>query len=160
MNLRWNDGWWGYWQEKAEVVSANYEYEIQLHTWVFLSAVSQRKKRSEKEKGEGGSVYLGWTGSTKHPSSLLQRENMCENSLWHTGKAIPASDLSYCAHFSTALRTPNRECATSSQKPDLQLALQVKTWVPQADSCCCFPLSLYPGKTQQKGRGTSLFLSL
>lgn len=126
----------------------------------FFSLLCLKERKGVRRKRGKEEVFIWAEQEAQSILALYYRERMCENSLWHTGKAIPASDLSYCAHFSMALRTPNSECATSSQKPDLQLALQVKTWVPQADSCCCFPLSLYPGKTQQKGRGTSLFLSL
>lgn len=89
-----------------------------MHTWVFLSAILQRKKK-EKEKpeweGEGGEgrVYLGGTGSTKHSTTggqdLSLRKAMCG-----------ASDLlSYCAHSSESLRTPNNKyIITYSQKLD------------------------------------------
>lgn len=130
----------------------------------FFSLLCLKERKGVRRKRGKEEVFIWAEQEAQSILALYYRENVRKlslNSLWHTGKAMQASDLlSYCPHFSTALRTPNRECATSSQKPDLQLALQVKTWVPQADSCCCFPSPLYPGKTQQKGRGTSLFLSL
>lgn len=94
----------------------------------FKERKRRKRNQSERERGGEGSVYLGRTGSTKHSTTggqdLSHRKAMCGAS----------EILSYCAHSSESLRTPNNEYITYSQKLDLEPALQVKTQVPEAPS--------------------------
>lgn len=132
-----------------------------MHTWVFLSAVLQRKKK-EKEKpewegrGGEGSVYLGGTGSTKHSTTrgqdLSQRKAMCG-----------ASDLlSYCAHSSESLRTPNNEYITYSQKLDWsqlykwRLRFLKKLLQEHRNRLLLFPMGKY--KRGKENRNISVFI--
>lgn len=103
-------------------------HEIQLHTWVFLFAVFQRKEknRNNDEKGKGErDTDLDRTGST-----LLQ-----ERMYSKLTQESHVSDLLSCQVYSSkSLRTPKDKWITTSQKSDSELALQAKRQLPQTAS--------------------------